>query len=419
MKYPLLTSLALILMYACTDLCEPVPKQIESCSHLRDISTAITIADTQLQREYSRSNPQVSVYALPCNRNNGLSDTIAYIINYDNPQAFAVIAADDRIMPVLAFSDDGNFTSKPGDDTPAAKFFLDLIPDYVAAAIDSLPEHRKDDYGGSLAQYGTVSPIKRLRNWHQGAPYNAHCPIVEDSVWIEEEERVDTFLTNALVGCVPMACAQIITECLNSITQGSVTIPNTTQLLESVFNSSDTISTAYKQNLDIFAQFLYHVGMDNMPMQYGSRGTISWKSYVRPTLNKYGCSLTSTDFEKFNIANMVRYMDKDHLLLMWCDAKKIDKQNNNTTTVAGHCWIADGCKTQLEPAPDQYDGRPELLIPIQYLHYDWGWDGRDNGYFSEGVFTINRPESPHIYTYYNFTYLAVKREKSYNKQLTI
>ena len=62
----------------------------------------------------------------------------------------------------------------------------------------------------------------------------------------------------------------------------------------------------------------------------------------------------------------------------------VDKQNNS-----GHAWIAEGCRDErinyyyyYKRATDLYwtfDRRVDSNV--QYLYYNWGWYGRDNGYF--------------------------------------
>ena len=64
----------------------------------------------------------------------------------------------------------------------------------------------------------------------------------------------------------------------------------------------------------------------------------------------------------------------------------------------GHAWVADGYK-QINYIQTTYEyelnGRPVIVdqsITTQYyLHLNWGWDGRNNGYFYEGVFNAGNP----------------------------
>lgn len=43
-------------------------------------------------------------------RSNSISDTLAYIINYPEDKGFVIVAADRKVYPILAYSDEGFFT---------------------------------------------------------------------------------------------------------------------------------------------------------------------------------------------------------------------------------------------------------------------------------------------------------------------
>ena len=75
------------------------------------------------------------------------------------------------------------------------------------------------------------------------------------------------------------------------------------------------------------------------------------------------------------------------------DTIKSYLQDNNVvyvrgTTVVdnksgGHAWVADGYEVRrtIFNVPGYY------LSPVTYVHFNWGWGGRYNGYFSGSIYT--------------------------------
>lgn len=65
----------------------------------------------------------------------------------------------------------------------------------------------------------------------------------------------------------------------------------------------------------------------------------------------------------------------------------------------GHGWVCDGAKHTISYSQAlKIDGTYEVLRHDDYAyHFNWGWCGVDNGYFSAGVFKNNTSD-----TAYNF-----------------
>lgn len=70
----------------------------------------------------------------PITRSAGVSDTLAYIFNYGVNNGFAVIASDNRVFPLLAFSETGHFAYEEDGNDPIYACFVSRIDDYLATA---------------------------------------------------------------------------------------------------------------------------------------------------------------------------------------------------------------------------------------------------------------------------------------------
>lgn len=94
----------------------------------------------------------------------------------------------------------------------------------------------------------------------------------------------------------------------------------------------------------------------------------------------------------------VNYLDGHYLLYV---------RGNDSATGNGHGWVVDGYKkySYLSANPSEI-----------YYHCNWGWNGMDNGYFSNGVFNVSDAysyDSPYVESQRNFNsyimYFAVTK----------
>jgi hypothetical protein len=75
-------------------------------------------------------------------------------------------------------------------------------------------------------------------------------------------------------------------------------------------------------------------------------------------------------------------------------------EGSNETTgfnpVVDHAWVIDGMASVYVPIPPNY-------YPNYYVHNNWGWNGKEDGYYLEGVY------DPEAYSdvYYNFKNIKV------------
>lgn len=111
-----------------------------------------------------------------------------YVFNASDSSCFVMIAGDDRVPALLAYSDRGILDP---DNVPCNVAWM---MDYYEQAISSLSEsdgfmHRKADANPRIPQLLTTK-------WGQGEPYNLNCPVVNGS--------------KCVTGCVATAMAQVI-----------------------------------------------------------------------------------------------------------------------------------------------------------------------------------------------------------------
>ena len=312
-----------------------------------------------------------------------------YVFNVVSTKGFVIVSADDNAKPILGYSDESNFdTSKMPIQLKDwlgvnAKQLSSIIQNKIIATDEvkskwlelktPLAKNKITTFGTSTFGTPVVSPLIQTK-WDQDAYfngstglYNALCPY----------DQTKDSLT--LTGCGATAMAQVLKywnyplkgSGFNSYTPKSnsylglqsVNFGNTTYQWSSMptFLSSNSTST----QINAVATLMYHCGV-SINMDYGvdeSSSYIVGASKYHPidtALIKYfGYDSTLSGISRSKYTNS----DWINLLETELNAKRpvIYQGENNSD---GHLFIADG-----------YDIN-------NYIHFNWGWSGTFNGYYS-------------------------------------
>lgn len=314
--------------------------------HAKEVTKeyATQYAQTYLQ---TRSGEQLKVQRVEVTASKAY-----YIINFA-PQGWVVMATDDVVSPVVAYSTAGYIDEHtlPANMSYMLQEYERQMQDIKKVETKEHPRWRTPQNALTRASRTPVEPLI-LVNWNQSEPYNVYCP-----------------QKKALVGCVAVAMGQAMSvqrypsrprgemsySCAN---YGTLSIDFNA---ERAYNWDDIMSGA--NNCDEVARFLFHAGM-SVKMRYGEDA--SGVLYSQLT-----ALLTNAMKEHFSypegIVHYVRdYYDDDweQLIVNELNAGRaviynaIDSQNGS-----GHSFNIDGCDS---------DGN---------FHVNWGWGGYGNGYF--------------------------------------
>lgn len=282
-----------------------------------------------------------------------------YIFNASGNAGFVIISGDTRAKKILGYSDRGSF------DTDNMAPQLKTLLEQYAKSIELIPASHKVDeswvYNETLNSEGGI--LLETANWGQGYPYNAQCPIIDG--------------IQAPSGCVATAMA-IIMKYHNWPERGRGKIYynfnkdeflNCSDLIISwdVINDLDGIVEDNTRNKEI-SNLLYYCG--------------------RATNTAYGVEDSSTPC--YTIASaMRRYFDYNSSIKriqrqyyneeQWISIIQNEIANNrpilydgvDTSTSVGHCFVVDGYNAE------------------GFFHINWGWNGRNNGYFNLNNLTTN------------------------------
>ncbi len=297
--------------------------------------------------------------------------TCFYVFNID--RGFVIVSADDRVTPILAYSNEGNFDGQNIPENVA--FFLDgykreissilamddadVNPDWALLENGEMP-HDKD-------ATVVVGPLLKTQ-WAQERYYNSQCPVDQAGP-----------AGHAYVGCGAIVMGQVMrywkypvhgtgrsSYVCNHASYGngygdygtlSANYGNTTYEYDKM--PKKLTSTSTQEQIDAVATLLSHCGI-SVKMNYGSLG-----SSVSPV------NIVSAMKTYFGYPNTVRYLERNSYgNTAWFSMIKAELDSlapffygGQSTTHGGHVWVCDGYRDD------------------NYFHMNWGWGGQYDGYF--------------------------------------
>ncbi len=307
------------------------------------------------------------------------NDTLAYILNSINNDGFFIISADDRVFPILAYSDEGNLSYEENENDIVYANFISYLDEYMSEISDSdtsvyVPE---DILDGAL-----IAP-KLSTTWSQGAPFNQY--VIED-------------YPGCPVGCVAVATGQIMTCCkpqllnyhgltwyLKSIDKAFKAGPDSVDYTP--YNNYPIYT--YTTAVDKAALLLYNIGID-VDMDYSPNGSVANSNDAYQLLDNLNFTIQENGLTPYNPYAIVQSFRANNIIYM---------RGQDPEMSIGHAWVADGC---LYVMKEYTDGTEELVAAL--IHCNWGWGGENDGYFSGSVFEVAGKN------YSGMTYFSVRKE---------
>lgn len=363
-----------------------------------------------------------------------------YVVNFDNDEGFAILSADDRLPDdVIAVSSRGNlidFKPYPEDgneDTltledlyvPADDDYLlgstspdrvigGLVTNYIIGWTDSLG----GDVGGKFPNIPTIPPIDELiysyeyetienisemliTTWHQQSPFNDYCDkryyyknwlgvVVSDvcsydldavGKWGNKYVRVDTLAA----GCVAIAMAQILAY--NNYPSVNVVVDETNAMPwdSLVVNKYCLDSVGQARQSHYLAKVVHSIGV-GCDMKYGF-----WKKQSFATPTNAQRFLT-----RLGYANVHKCSDFDYYVVrrgLRNGCPVFVGALGPLVSKCGHAWLIDGYQQiQQNKVGKTSLGEVVSSTPISnsyYFHFNWGWGGSYDGWFSYNI--MNNP----------------------------
>lgn len=265
------------------------------------------------------------------------TDNGFYIFNAADNGGFVIVAGDDRLPEILAFSVHG--TLDPGHVSENVKWLLD----YYTTVVSSLPVESVRESQSMRSARPAIRPLI-TSTWGQGAPYNNMCPVQNGQ--------------HCLTGCVATALAQVINYHHWPQEQTSSVAAYKTERLG--MNMPQLESTEFNwDNMtnDDIARLMLYCGQA-VKMDYGLDASGA-SSYMQTTalIKVFGYSQTTHEIFRSS------YRDEDWEDILYTEmAESRPVIYDGDGSGGGHAFILHGYK----------DGM---------FYINWGWDGEEDGYF--------------------------------------
>lgn len=302
-----------------------------------------------------------------------------YVVNIGN-NAYVIVAADDRVSPVLAYSTTSAFD---GNRMPPGMAFLmdeyrqqiellcensEVPAPAVTSAWNAL-RHPAYHHSRSVV----VEPLLTTR-WNQNQFYNALCPVESHSA-----------SGHALAGCTSVAMAQILHYWRYPIhgTGSHSYVANNSQLgigygdygtLTADFsattydydNMPDSLGAQSSQTeINAVATLIYHCGV-SINTAYGAVSSSAYISEVDDALREY--------FDYQNVRHVYKsvFTEADWLSMIKGELNQLRPVFYTGAGIASaHAFVCDG-----------YDDQ-------NYFHMNWGWGGYADGFFLLSNLSVN------------------------------
>lgn len=309
-------------------------------------------------------------------RSGASSDTLFYVVNFEDDSGFAVIAADSRTPQVLAISDNGNFDWQQAENSERS-FLTKSMTSYQMSRIGGPSGDIMTDVGsGTVVVPGVVTEYD-FGPWEQSYKL---APMLK-TIWTQGSPCNRYIRDGYVSGCVALAAAQVMAYFQYPESHDGF-IFNWNEIGN---KSSETTAYFIKMAFDHipgqFYTFLDKNSVGNDP--YNIRFLLADLGYA-----SYGDFIQHYDY------NMIVNSLKGGSPV--CLGGYVDKSLLSN----GHSWVADGYLINerlvrpysyyIKSGGKFYHPEKNFYQQQKFLHYNWGWGGYLNGYFYEGLFDAKK-----------------------------
>ena len=308
-----------------------------------------------------------------------------YVFNVIGGEGFVIVAADDRVKPILAYSTDGYFN--PNDVADGFAFTLSSFQEEIQYVRNHNLEATSDIIAewNSVSKSGQITPGRNARAvtepmcktlWDQKYPWNSQCPL-------------DTAGSGGHVyaGCVATATGQVMkfwdwpaqgtgsySYTPEGYEQQSANFGETEYHFERMPLELDSSSTA--DQVFYIAQLLHHLGIA-CDMMYSGGGSGAYSSKVPVALTnyfRYSCDTITYNYPDSVLG--VIYTNDEWIQMLkdggLDEGLPLYYSGSDDNGGGGHAFVCDG-----------YDEN-------NYFHFNWGWSGRDNAWCAIGALNTTK-----------------------------
>lgn len=400
-----------ILLASCsqTDVPEIVKEQPEQngVSNIRSVNEAIDMALTASEAFYpsgSRggkkkvSNPlQVKAKYSSASRSGG---PLYYVVNFDDDMGFAIIpAAADNEM-VLAVTESGNVDPNIPSRNEGFNSYLCAVEDYLNSDIPDSLKVSPFSANAAVKELLKVGPrVKMLP--HQNHPEGLN-------------------VAYGIAGCGPvgllMAMSYLKQPELMRITYQPVLQDYNLYINWDSIAMHDASKHSGELNIGCKVEEGTHKKISDIcaeighvtDTKYSASGATTYSKELFPYIKTILPSNSFIIIEHLFVGDIDNAL-WDGIILIEGSHRIFNSASNEYDYISGHYWIADGVQRYVyNYGPDPFGNPHYGLISTEYFHFNWGWGGSCNGYFSPNVYDPNEGsiyDGPSNISKYHYNYL--------------
>lgn len=388
---------------------------------LRNVDEAITIAVEAMSNNNGRSYYGINkenVYVFTSdNQSRSTLDSLVYAVNFDNGEGYVLVSAPSNVSPVLAVVEQGDINNELALADETTQFIISQATNYVK---------REMSANGIIGVDPILQPydktvfvnIKKGPNletcWGLGWPANLYSP-------------------NKIAGCAPLAITEILSyfEMPTTIVYSFEGCPinNETLNWKSIkshiyfpyLSPSQSEMDTHLNTCD--ADIATHQMIGRLVREMGNRSNADYYDHGTGVYDNDACNaLKNTLGNKFLYVEITNIRD----LTDRFEKNKGEGIAYVSLNSPAHALIADGAWLKGERIyhyviDDLKNGTYKLGSitdnVVRYLHFNWGLNGKSNGFFLEGVFDLTKgqeydhPEYGIQYDGYNGAFYSLWIEK--------
>lgn len=407
LKIILLVSVLSLL--ACTEIDEPISVPRDSSvtdnskyrteAELKNIALQAysAIMGYDIEEVASRAGGSMTITPILPRLSRASSDTLIQVVNYGNGQGFALVGAQKGSEDLLALVEEGDYnpieiSQVEGfeDFISRAELLLSSKPNIGDTAICQL--NTKVEYVNSVAEfYGPHVSVQ----WGQRDYFGAYCP-------------------NNICGCVPLSTAMVMSY-FEQPASMIYTFPE--RDVQYSYLNWQSMKSHFKRHTDTWPEEWNGV---QLPDASNCQATAIDHSNLGRVVRQIGFVSDPAYKPNVTIASTVRAIDylkskvPDLKVQLYTSPEKelingLDEgiaivdgwTGEDYDSSDGHCWVNDGYailgvlkKTYRNYHPDRFPEEwtlisSEVMEFKDLLHFNWGWNGKCNGYFLTNCYKPN------------------------------
>ena len=300
-------------------------------------------------------------------RSTGIVDgaTDYFVFNIGANKGFVIVSGDDRVRPVLGYSDEGNidFDNLPDNLRAHLAYFQSQISWVENKAVNQSPEIALEwsrYLSGTTLRSGNEKVIETA-NWGQYAPYNAMCPLINGK--------------RAVTGCGATATAIIMRyhqwplQAQNGVSSHPLMSKHMEWQCESLDYSSGynwsneamPLNVMNNSNTPEIAKLMWHVGA-NVKMLYTDKESYSYLEDIVSALQNvfdYSLAVRALQREYYSDSEWENMLIKEIN-----EDRPVIYRGGNIDDTISHIFVCDGYNSN------------------HFFRINWGWNNQYNGYFT-------------------------------------